>query len=95
VAETDEGELAGFISVEVSDAFIHHLFVAPAYQGMGVGGRLLASLEDWLEPPYRLKCLTKNKKALAFYKKNNWRLAGKGQSRNGAYAVLTFRPATN
>ena len=89
VAEKD-GELAGFISVDEAEAFIHHLFVAPAYQGLGIGRRLLRSLREWLQPPYTLKCLAKNKKARAFYKKNSWRLIGEGRSRNGAYLVLTF-----
>jgi len=85
-----EGELAGFISVEEEDAFIHHLFVAPGYQRLGIGRRLLQSLRTWLPTPYTLKCLTKNKKARAFYKKNNWRIVGEGRSGTGAYLVLVF-----
>ncbi|OUJ71772.1 GNAT family N-acetyltransferase [Hymenobacter crusticola] len=84
------GELAGFISVEEEDAFIHHLFVAPGYQRLGIGRRLLQSLRTWLPTPYTLKCLTKNKKAQAFYKKNNWRIVGEGRSGTGAYLVLAF-----
>ncbi|GGF06952.1 GNAT family N-acetyltransferase [Hymenobacter cavernae] len=94
VAEKDS-ELAGFISVDEADAFIHHLFVAPGYQRLGIGRHLLRSLREWLPTPYTLKCLAKNKKARAFYKKNNWRIVGEGRSGTGAYLVLEFgRAAT-
>lgn len=41
LAHDPQGELAGFIAVWMPDHFIHHLHVAPARQGCGVGKMLL------------------------------------------------------
>ncbi len=90
LAESLMGEIVGFISVWEHDspAFIHHFFVSPAHQRKGVGKMLIDSLLTWLNLPYRLKCLTKNEKAIAFYLKNNWYALEEGFSEDGDYLLL-------
>lgn len=73
LAETGEGIPAGFIAVWEPDRFIHHLFVDSAHQRCGVGALLLQSLRKWLPQPHRLKCVTVNHPAYAFYRKHGWR----------------------
>jgi len=90
VAEAESGELAGFISVWVPDSFIHHLFVAPRYQGQGVGQLLLNSLDAWLPRPYSLKCLVQNKKALRFYRNKGWQPAETGGLGDEKYQRLVL-----
>jgi len=90
LAENSSGEIIGFISVYQHDtpAFIHHFFVSPHHQRRGVGKALMESLFEWLNFPYRLKCLTKNEKAIAFYLKNNWYALEEGASEDGLYLLL-------
>lgn len=47
VAEWD-GEVVGFCYADHRDSSIWALFVAPEYEGQGVGKRLLAGAVDWL-----------------------------------------------
>lgn len=88
VAVRDDGQLLGLVSVQVGDPFIHHLYVAPMAQRQGVGQQLLASLQPWLPKPWRLKCVSLNTRALAFYARAGWREVGAGESEHGAYVVL-------
>ena len=88
VAVASSGEVAGFISVQASESFVHHLYIHHKYRGKGVGRRLLSSLEPWLLAPWRLKCVRINQRALDFYIKFGWREVGGGESEHGAYAVL-------
>lgn len=90
VAVDEDDIIIGFISVWEYETppFIHHLYVLPGFQREGVGELLLRSLLDWLPLPYRLKCLTKNRKALAFYQKNNWIDIDAGVSEEGEYLLL-------
>lgn len=88
VAVDDDGELLGLISVQVGDPFIHHLYVAAPVRGQGVGRQLLVALEPWLPRPWRLKCVSLNTRALAFYARAGWREVDVGDSEHGAYVVL-------
>jgi predicted acetyltransferase len=97
VAEDDHGKVLGFISVWEKDSFpfVHHLFVASAYQRKGIGEALIRNLFSYLSRPYRLKCVAKNLDAIAFYMKNNWIEIGRGAGEDGDYLLLelpAYRP---
>lgn len=72
VAENN-GVLAGFISLYISDSFVHCLFIDSAYQGQGIGHKLLDEAKKYMPLPLSLKCLSKNSNALSFYKKIGWK----------------------
>lgn len=72
VAEID-GQISGFISMYVPENFIHCLFIDSKYQRQGIGHALLEFAKGHLKRPMQLKCLSRNKKALAFYKKEGWK----------------------
>jgi len=78
----------GFVSVWKPESFVHHLYVAPSYQGRGVGTALLASLADWLPRPWTLKCANANVYALSFYLGRGWNVVGDGDGEHGKYSVL-------
>lgn len=78
----------GFASLYVPDRFVHHLFVAPGHEGMGIGTELLASLPRFVPPPWRLKCLIANSRALAFYARRAWIEIGRDDGPEGPYALL-------
>jgi GNAT superfamily N-acetyltransferase len=72
------GTVAGFVSVWEADDFIHHLHVHPAFLRRGIGQGLLRALPDWPARPYRLKCVSRNTAALAFYAANGFMPIGQG-----------------
>ena len=91
VSTSPAGALRGFVSVQIEDAFVHHLFVAPEFQRQGVAQALLATLSP--VTAWRLKCVRLNREALAFYAALGWRETGGGEGGHGAYALLEWRPA--
>ena len=90
LAETPEHKLAGFISIWEPENFVHHLYVHPDYQNLGVGKKLVQNVVNLFGLPLRLKCLSKNTKALAFYFSQNWIEKGKSEGENGEYLNLTL-----
>ncbi|PJI55810.1 GNAT family N-acetyltransferase [Methylobacterium radiotolerans] len=78
----------GFISVWEPDDFIHHLHVEPRLSRHGVGRALLSALPGWGAVRYRLKCVSQNKIALAFYLANNFTQIGEGHADNQDYLLL-------
>ncbi len=93
VATSPSGEVVGFISVQPSESFVHHLYVHHEARGKGVGRQLLLSLQPWLSTPWRLKCVRANRRALAFYIRFGWREVATGESEHGSYAVLESQPS--
>jgi GNAT superfamily N-acetyltransferase len=92
VAAASNGEVVGFISVQPSESFVHHLYVHHEARGKGVGRQLLLSLQPWLAAPWRLKCVRANQRALAFYIRFGWCEVAAGESEHGPYAVLEWQP---
>jgi ribosomal protein S18 acetylase RimI-like enzyme len=97
VAEDENDAIVGFVSVWEQDAmpFIHHLFVAPNHQRKGIGKLLMQSLLTRLSLPYRLKCVTRNKGALAFYRKQGWIEIEHGVGEDGDYLLLELRRSSD
>lgn len=89
VAVCDE-EIVGFISVWMEDPFIHHLYVAPAFQGKGVGKALLSAIFKETIAPLQLKCLLRNDKAIAFYKRNGFIEKQRVASESGDYILFEY-----
>ncbi|MCW1926573.1 GNAT family N-acetyltransferase [Luteolibacter arcticus] len=88
LAESLSGEILGFLSLWEPDRFIHHLFIAPDHLRQGIGQALLADLLQRLPGPFRLKCLTANLPALAFYRGLGWTEIERGTSDDGDYLQL-------
>lgn len=84
----DQAQVVGFVSVWTPDHFIHHLHVDPAFQRQGVGRELLRSLPGWPGTSYRLKCLTANGPALAFYAANGFTQVGEGAAGRERFLLL-------
>lgn len=87
VAETDEGEVAG--SVSVGAGFLRTLYVVPAYQGTGLGSALhdhaLERLRALGAREAKLWTLEENHGARRFYERRGWKL-------NGETRVVEFPP---
>lgn len=93
LAETDDGEIAGFMTLWSPDDFVHMLYIRKQDQGRGIGTALLEALPDWPDRKYRLKCLDLNARAKAFYRARGFVVTGAGASGEGDYEEMTFFPA--
>ncbi len=82
--------IAGFLALWEPEDFIHMLYIRPRFQGQGAGTALLEALPGWPERQYRLKCLVKNKRAMAFYEALGFRIRGEGSSPEGDYKDMQF-----
>ena len=80
-----DGTIVGFISVWTTDRFIHHLYVAPLYQGSGIGSILLQLCEELYGLPLSLKCDSCNERAQRFYRRKGWTPTEKGVGTDGSW----------
>tara|TARA_R110002167_G_scaffold126550_2_gene307337 strand:- start:11 stop:436 length:426 start_codon:yes stop_codon:yes gene_type:complete len=87
-----EGSIAGFVSVDRHDNFIHNLFVLTKCLDQGIGSLLLATALANIGRPARLKCVVENSRAISFYKAKGWIETGTGVSEDGIYHVLETKP---
>ncbi|MEC2495887.1 GNAT family N-acetyltransferase [Bacillus cereus] len=69
----EDNHILGFASLYLPENFIHNLFVHPEFFGKGVGRQLLHASIEKMNIPLRLKCVSKNQKALKFYENMGWR----------------------
>ncbi len=92
VAVARNGDVLGFVSVQPSGAFVHHLYVHVGSQRRGIGRQLLASLQSRPRTPWRLKCVRANQHAIAFYIALGWCEVATGESEHGPYVVLESPP---
>ncbi len=88
VAVGSDDEPVGFVSVWEQDKFIHHLYVRNGSRQRGIGRELLNSLGTRLPMPWKLKCLSANDGALAFYISLGWREVSSDIGEDGPFAVL-------
>jgi ribosomal protein S18 acetylase RimI-like enzyme len=87
VAESDN-ELLGFVAIYQAENFIHHLYVDPHLPPQGVGSALLHAAQATFSTPGSLKCLTKNEKALNFYRKYGWQIVETGNDGSEDYYLM-------
>lgn len=86
----DNSQILGFASLYLPDRFIHNLFVRPDVAGKGVGDLLLKHAVAKLGTPATLKCVSKNDKALSFYKKRGWKAVVEEGEPGAKYWVLVY-----
>ncbi|MEZ0390267.1 MAG: GNAT family N-acetyltransferase [Verrucomicrobium sp.] len=88
VATLESGELVGFISVWMPEHFIHHLYVEPDRQRLGIGKMLLAAVLQSAPATWSLKCAIKNVPALSFYEGQGWKIVGRGEDIGSDYYLM-------
>lgn len=78
----------GFISIWMSDNFIHHLYIDQQHQAKGLGTQLLQAAINVAHFPITLKCLEDNTKAVDFYRRKGFVEKERGPSEHGDYILF-------
>lgn len=81
----DDGVIKGFIIIDGEE--IRKLFVEPVLQGNSIGGKLLDFAVSEKKCRF-LWALEKNERAVAFYKRNGFRLSGERKFEEGTEEYL-------
>ncbi|MDJ1472984.1 GNAT family N-acetyltransferase [Cytophagaceae bacterium NT2B1] len=86
-----QNKVVGFVSGWLADNFIHHLYVDTTYHNLGIGTQLLDAIINKIGLPVRLKCIEKNRNAMAFYTKRGFTEKARGLSDNEVYIFFELR----
>jgi GNAT superfamily N-acetyltransferase len=68
----DGGRIAAMLALRLPDRYLDQLFVAPEYQGRGLGRRLLGFTRDRLPHEIWLRCVRENDKAWRWYEREGF-----------------------
>lgn len=68
----DNGRLSAMLAMHVSDCYLDQLFVAPEYQGDGLGRRLLTFTRQHLPDEIWLRSVRENEKAWRWYEREGF-----------------------
>src|ERR1700704_7057876 len=68
----DEGRLAAMLSLRLADGCLGQLFIAPNYQGQGLGKRVLAFAREQMPNEIWLRCVRENEKAWRWYEREGF-----------------------
>jgi GNAT superfamily N-acetyltransferase len=68
----DEGRLAATLALRLADGCLGQLFIAPNYQGQGLGKRLLAFAREQMPNEIWLRCVRENEKAWRWYEREGF-----------------------
>jgi ribosomal protein S18 acetylase RimI-like enzyme len=66
------GKLAAMLALHLPDNYLDQLFVAPEYQGSGLGWRLLAFTRQRMPDEIWLRCVRENDKAWRWYEREGF-----------------------
>jgi ribosomal protein S18 acetylase RimI-like enzyme len=68
----DKGKLAAMLALHLPGNYLDQLFVAPEYQGSGLGRRLLAFTRQQMPDEIWLRCVRENDKAWRWYEREGF-----------------------
>jgi GNAT superfamily N-acetyltransferase len=68
----DGGRLAAMLALHLPRKYLDQLFVAPEYQGQGLGRKLLAFTRGHLPDEIELRCVRENDKAWRWYEREGF-----------------------
>jgi GNAT superfamily N-acetyltransferase len=87
----DEGRLAAMLALRLTDSFLGQLFIAPAYQGRGLGKRLLAFTRERMPNEIWLRCVRENEKAWRWYEREGFVFEKEEVNANTGFMVKHYR----
>jgi ribosomal protein S18 acetylase RimI-like enzyme len=68
----DDGRIAAMLALHLPDRYLDQLFVAPHYQGRGLGRQLLGFTRKHLPDEILLRCVRENDKAWRWYEREGF-----------------------
>jgi GNAT superfamily N-acetyltransferase len=68
----DDGRIAAMLALRLADGCLGQLFIAPDYQGKGLGKRLLAFTREQMPNEIWLRCVRENVKAWRWYEREGF-----------------------
>ena len=68
----DAGTIAAMLAFRPRDGYLDQLFIAPEYQGKGLGKRLLAFTREHLPNEIWLRCVRENERAWLWYEREGF-----------------------
>ena len=68
----DKGNLAAMLALHMPNKYLDQLFVAPEYQGKGIGRQLLAFTRQQLPDEVQLRCVRENEKTWRWYEREGF-----------------------
>jgi GNAT superfamily N-acetyltransferase len=68
----DNGRIAAMLALHLPHRYLDQLFVAPEYQGKGLGRQLLAFTREKLPDEIWLRCVRENDKAWRWYEREGF-----------------------
>jgi GNAT superfamily N-acetyltransferase len=68
----DGGMIAAILALRLSDGCLGQLFIAPDYQGQGLGKQLLAFAREQMPKETWLRCVRENNKAWRWYEREGF-----------------------
>ena len=87
----DNGRLAAMLAMHVSDCYLDQLFVAPDYQGDGLGRRLLIFTRQHLPDEIWLRCVRENEKAWRWYEREGFAFEKEQVEPKTGFAMKYYR----
>jgi GNAT superfamily N-acetyltransferase len=87
----DGGRFAAMLALRLSDACLGQLFVAPVYQGKGLGDRLLAFARECMPNEIWLRCVRENEKAWRWYEREGFIFEKEEVNPMTGFVMKTYR----
>jgi len=87
----DRGRLAAMLALRRADHRLGQLFVAPDYQGQGLGKRLLAFTREQMPNEVWLRCVRENEKAWRWYEREGFVLEKEEVNATTGFMIKNYR----
>jgi ribosomal protein S18 acetylase RimI-like enzyme len=87
----DGGRIAAMLALRLADGYLDQLFVAPGYQGQGLGKRLLAFTREQLPDEIWLRCVRENEKAWRWYEREGFVFEKEAVEFNTGFTMKYYR----
>ena len=84
-------EIAAMLALHLPDRYLDQLFVAPDYQGKGLGRRLLGFTREHLPDEIWLRCVRENDKAWRWYEREGFVFEKQAVEPNTGFTMKYYR----
>ena len=86
-----DGAIAGMLALHLPKKYLDQLFVAPEYQGRGLGRHLLAFTRQRLPNEIFLRCVRENEKAWRWYEREGFVFEGEEVAAATGFVMKCYR----